>query len=61
MHLPDSGGAGRGVRRYALAVLVNDLIDQTILLGLQSRHNEVALDILFKLIEALPGVIRGAY
>ena len=37
--------------RYALAVLVNDLIDQAVLLGLLRRHDKVALHVLLDFFE----------
>src|ERR1700674_1672032 len=43
--------------RYALAVLLNDLIDQTVLLGLLSRHNEVALHVLLDFFDRLPAMV----
>jgi hypothetical protein len=38
-------------------VFVNDLIDQAVPLGLLSRHNEVALHVLFDLLDRLPAVV----
>jgi hypothetical protein len=36
---------------YALTVFLNDLVDQAVLLGLLSRHNEIALHVLLDLFD----------
>src|SRR5207302_3962674 len=51
------GWVKRQTFRYALAAFVNDLIDQTVLLGLLSRHNEVALHVLLDFFDRLPAVV----
>jgi len=40
-----------------LAVFLNDLVDQAVLLGLLSRHNEIALDVLLDFLDRLPAVV----
>ena len=46
--------------RYALAVLGNDLVDQTVLLGLLRRHDEIALDVFFDFFDRLAAVVAPA-
>jgi hypothetical protein len=43
--------------RYALTVFMNDLVDQAVLLGLLSRHNEIALHVLLDFLDRLAAVV----
>src|SRR3984885_15403346 len=42
----------------ALAVLGNDLVDQSIILCLRRGHDEIALDVLLQRVQRMPAVLR---